>query len=245
MSTFKNKLLKLFMTGMLVLTSFAFLSCGGNGAGGGSGGGADGSGGETPFTGLTAEQKAKLDSLNGWELTISHKWSDSGEENPDEETWTIGEKNNIFWSEMGYEKLVLKKENGTVIPYRWDDDTDGYIVDPSYGVEGATLTEDYYDKLTMTSYMWIFWKDMYNGMELTNAGSATICNRACTKYSWTDSAAAFGQWATAHITFWVDNATGITMKLEAGNASNDGSASYVHEVTSFKTGSDVTPPTLN
>ena len=34
MITLKNKLLKLFMTGMLVLTSFAFLSCGGNGAGG-------------------------------------------------------------------------------------------------------------------------------------------------------------------------------------------------------------------
>lgn len=245
MSTFKNKLLKLFMTGMLVLTSFAFLSCGGkgpdNGDGdGGNGDGGSGSGGPAQFTGITAAQKAKLDALNGWEITINHKWSESGEEDPDEQIWIIGEKNNIFWYDIDDDKMALKTQGESVYVYDWDEVNSEYAA----SFEGQPMTQGYYDSMTMLSYMWLFWKDMYNGVELTNAGSATVCGRTCTKYTWSASEAALGAYAYGSISFWVDNATGITMKLEAGSSSNEGSTSYTHEVTSFKTGDKVTPPAL-
>lgn len=254
----KSKITKFLALATLLLATFSFIACGGNGAGGGddSSSGSDsgssssssssssgGSNSPTEFTGITAEQKAKLDALNGWEVTINHKWSDTGEEDPEEQTWIIGEKDDVFWADMEGSKCAVEKVGENVYFYNWDEDEGEFKASSEYGE--ATLTAEYYDFLTLSAYMWLFWKDMYDGTDLKNAGSATVCNRPCTKYTWSGSAAALGQWATASITFWVDNATGITMKLEAGSASNEGSESYTHEITEFKTGDAVTPPTLS
>ncbi len=248
MATFKSKLIKVLAMTALVFAAFSFIACGGNGAGGGddagggSGGGGNGggSGGPAQFEGITAAQKEKLDALNGWEVTINHKWSESGEADPDEQTWIIGEKNNIFWYDMDDDKMALRKDGQDVYIYDWDEVNSEYVA--SY--EGQAMTEDYYDLMTYLSYMWLFWKDMYDGVDLTAAGSGTVCDRACTKYTWRASESVLGAYAYGSITFWVDNATGITMKLEGTAASNEGSSSYVHEVTAFKTGNAVTPPTL-
>ncbi|MBO4532253.1 MAG: hypothetical protein J5726_00950 [Treponema sp.] len=253
MATFKSKLIKVLAMTAILFAAFSFIACGGNGAGGGddagggsggggsgSGNGAGGEGGPAAFTGITAAQKAKLDALNGWEVTINHKWSESGEEDPDEQIWTIGEKDNIFWYDMDDDKMALRKDGQDVYVYDWDEVNSEYVA----SFEGQAMTEDYYDLMTTLSFTWLFWKDMYDGMDLTAAGSDTVCGRTCTKYTWSASESVLGAYAYGSITFWVDNTTGITMKLEGTAASNEGSSSYVHEVTAFKTGAQVTVPTL-
>lgn len=243
----KSKIIKLFAMTLVMCAALSFIACGGNGAGGGddsSSGSGSGSGGGnegTPGTfGITSEQKAKLDALNGWEVQFSHSWSETGEE-PTEEIQIFGEKDNIFWYQMDGNKAAIKKAGGKAYTYSWDEDTLNYV--ESTG--GVGLDEELYDSLTDACYIWLYYKDyMALSGDFTAAGSENICGRPCTKYRWTNSAVALTQYAYASITFWVDNATGMTLKMESQAQSNEGSTSYSHVATVFKTGSQVTAPYL-
>lgn len=238
MSTFKNKLLKLFMTGMLVLTSFAFLSCGGNGAGGGSGGGADGSGGGDGTPQLTAAQKAKLKALNGYEITFEYNISDeAGTENGE---YTLGEKGDVSWFSTEGMSMALKKTGSTIETYmgRPDEEDEDTIVWYNLGGEDQDFDISFAEGF-------FAWANDYDLSEFTSAGTDTVAGRSCNKYTCTDSAYGYGEWATASWTIWIDKELDITMKFEvSGSSSNQGSSEYYYRITSFKTGNEVTLPDL-
>ena len=80
--------------------------------------------------------------------------------------------------------------------------------------------------------------------DLKKSGSAKIAGRPCTKYTWSESASAGGTSASAQETIYIDNETGICMKLEASDTVNGVSESGTFEVTKFLTGNTVVAPTL-
>ena len=241
MSTLKNKLLKLIMTGMLVFAAFAFVSCGGNGAGGGddSGGGEPGeiSGGGGSGSGeiLTAEQAStKLKTIGDY-VIIAEAYS---------EEFEVGRKGNTYWSINDGDGQAIVIDGELIHSYDTYEDTDGTIkwrfCDSDPYVE-EDLDSDIEDLQSGFS-TWLFFASNTTG--LTKAGSETIAGRPCTRYTQSESFAYGGQSASVSQNLYIDNATGITMKWEISGSSNEGSASVSYTVKSFKTGSAVTAPVL-
>lgn len=254
MSTLKNKLLKLIMTGMLVFAAFSFVSCGGNEAGGGddsgggepgeiSGGGGEESGGN-PGGGasvggsgeiLTEEQaSAKLNTIGDYVIIAE----------AESEEFEVGCKGNTYWSiHDGYgQAFVIAGE--LIHSYDGYEDTDGTIK-WEFGAS-ASYTEEDFDsdikELQSGFSTWLFFASDKTGF--TEAGSETIAGRPCTRYTQSESVAIGGQYASASQNLYIDNATGITMKYEISGSSNEGSASVSYTVKSFKTGNDVVAPDL-
>ncbi len=240
------------MTGMLVFAAFAFVSCGGNGAGGGddsgggepgeiSGGGGEESGGNpgASVSGsgeiLTAEQaSAKLNTIGDY-VIIAEAYSGEFE---------VGRKGNTYWSIKDGDGQAIVIDGELIHSYNTYEDTDGTIKwefgdsDP-YAEED--LDSDIEDLQTEFSE-WLFFASNTTG--LTKAGSETIAGRPCTRYTQSQSASYGGQYASVSQNLYIDNATGITMKYEISGSSNEGSASVSYTVKSFKTGNDVVAPDL-
>lgn len=243
MSTLKNKLLKLIMTGMLVFAAFAFVSCGGNEAGGGDdsggeeSGGNPGGGGSVSGTGeiLTEEQaSAKLKLIGDYEIIAE---VDSGE-------FEVGRKGNTYWSiHDGYgQAFVIDGE--LIHSYDAYEDTDGTIK-WEYGASASYVEDDLdsdIENLQSGFSTWLFFASNTTG--LTKAGSETIAGRPCTRYTHSQSASYGGQYASVSENLYIDNATGITMKWEISGSSNGESASVSYTVKSFKTGNAVVAPNL-
>ena len=152
----------------------------------------------------------------------------------------MGKKGNTYW-------FVIM--NGVGYAYKLDGDN-------CYGYLGTK-----YDSNTMT---WMYmgsessdavddnWQYFDNSLfyagndvaEFTKSGTATIAGRNCTKYTWRDSASYGGNSASAQETIYIDNETGICMKMEASDTVNGVSTSGSFEVKKFLTGSAVVAPTL-
>ena len=240
----KSKILKILSITALLCAAFSFIACGGNGAGGGddegnSSGNGDNSGSSSgaTFTGPTAEQKAKLAALDGWELKVYHSWSATGGA-PEPEEWIMGEKDNVFWFDIGTGKTAIEKDGDASYFYSWDETENKYECT-------MVLDKSSYDTMTLAVFTWLYYKDSYSGIQLSEAGTETICGRACKKYTGTDSAVGNGSWVSATITFWTDNEIGITMKAYVSGSTSEGTETYTHEVKEFKTGSQVSSPTLS
>ena len=252
MATFKSKLIKVLAMTALVFAAFSFTACGpkpgdGSDSGGGSGGGADGSGGGDGGSGITAgiitaEQQAKLDALNGYEIHIN--WTERDEDTTQIVERVFGEKDNVFWfiENMDGEdslRFAVKKEGNMLYSYSG---TDTFVQDDDPIEEGGYVT---YETLTLFNKLYLYIGDTIStDITFEDNGIDTICNRPCKKYKHTASASALTQYAEATVKKWIDNGTGITMKLLVEVDSNVEHNLYDTEVVEFKTGNQVTVPTL-
>ena len=230
MNTLKSKLIKLIMTGLLVLTAFAFIACGGNG------GGDDDDSGSGSGEILTAEESAaKLKAKGDYDIVV-----DVVSIGDEAMSMEMGKKGNTYW-------FVIM--NGIGYAYKLNDDNcDFYLGTKS---DSSTMTWMYMGSESSDAVddNWQYFDSslFYAGelpADLKKSGSAKIAGRPCTKYTWSESASAGGNSASAQETIYIDNETGICMKLEASDTVNGVSESGSFEVTKFLTGNAVVAPTL-
>ena len=230
MATLKSKLLKLFMIGLLLLTAFAFIACGDKG------GDDDDDSGSGSGEILTAEESAaKLKALGDYDIVV-----DVVSIGDQAMSMEMGKKGNTYW-------FVIM--NGIGYAYQLD----GNICYGYLGTKGEsdTMTWMYIGSESpdaVDDSMQDFDSSLFYAGELPDdlkkSGSATIAGRNCTKYTRSVSASAGGNSASAQETIYIDNDTGICMKLEASDTVNGVSESGTFEVTKFLTGSAVVAPTL-
>lgn len=226
MSTFKNKLLKLFMAGLLVLTSFAFLSCGGKGAGGED----NNSKSDIPSA---EEVTANLKTLGDYDIVVEIDAVDSSEAMSLE----MAKKGNIYWFVIAGGIGIAYKLEGNVCYY--------YLGSPdaNKNITWAYVAEDSADSIDEqmeTSFGASLFYASELPADLVKGGSAVVAGRNCTKYTWRDSA----HGVTVSETVYIDNETGLCLKMEASGSYNGESESGSFEVKSFKTGNNVVAPDL-
>ena len=226
MSTFKNKLLKLFMTGMLVLTSFAFLSCGGNGAGGGD----NNSKSDIPSA---EEVTANLKALGDYDIVVEIAAVNSSEAMSLE----MAKKGNIYWFVIANGIGMAYKLEGNACYYYIGTPDENNNITWEYAAEGDA---DSIDEQMETSFGASLFYASELPADLVKGGSAVVAGRNCTKYTWSDS----GYGATVSETVYIDNETGLCLKMEASDSYNGESESGSFEVTLFKTGNNVVAPVL-
>lgn len=241
MTTFKNKLLKLIMTGMLVLAAFAFISCGGD-APEDNGGSDDGSGtGEI----LTAEQSAaELKKLGAYDIVVEVSTGGYGFGDDEPVTYEMAKKGNTYWFCTDFMNVAYKLDGDNCHMYMGMPNESGAMEWMYMTSEPASTMEDTLEQMNTSFDGSLFYAgDLVADFE--NAGSAKVAGRNCTKYTWSDSAAAGGQSASGQETIYIDNQTGICMKLEASSTQNGTVTNTVSfEVKKFLTGNKVTAPNL-
>ena len=241
MTTFKNKLLKLIMTGMLVLAAFAFISCGGD-APEDNGGSDDGSGtGEI----LTAEQSAaKLKALDAYDIVVEVSTGGYGFGDDEPITMELAKKGKTYWTIASGYGSAYKFNGDSYDMYMGMQTESGSIEWMWAGPVTDSTIEDSLEQMNTAFDGSLFYAgDLVDNF--VEAGSAKVAGRNCTKYVWSDSAAIGGQSASAQETIYIDNQTGICMKLEASGTQNGtvtNTVSFV--VKKFLTGNSVVAPNL-
>ena len=229
MTTLKTKLMKLLMIGLLVLTAFAFIACGDKG-------GDDDDSGSGSGEILTAEESAaKLKAIGDYDIVV-----DVVSIGDQAMSMEMGKKGNTYW-------FVIM--NGVGYAYKLNDDNcDFYLGTKS---DSSTMTWMYFGSESsdaVNDSLQYFDSSLFYAGELPadlkKSGSAKIAGRPCTKYTWSESASSGGNSASAQETIYIDNETGICMKLEASDTVNGVSESGTFEVTKFLTGNAVVAPTL-
>ena len=243
MTTFKNKLLKLIMTGMLVLAAFAFISCGGDAPEDND----DSDGGSGTGTGeiLTAEQSAaELKKLDAYDIVVEVSTGGYGFGDDEPITMEMAKKGKTYWT-IAYGYGSAYKFNGDSYDMYMGQQTESGAIEWMYiKSEPASTIEDSLEQMNTAFDGSLF----YAGDLVENfveAGSAKLAGRNCTKYVWSDSASAGGQSASAQETIYIDNQTGICMKLEASGTKNGTVTDSVSfEVKKFLTGNSVVAPNL-
>ena len=241
----KSKIAKFLALATLLLATFSFIACGGNGAGGGDDAG-DGSGsgsGSGAGSGILSEEEAyaKLKAIGDYEIIAEMN------DGHDKESFTLGKKGTAYW--MIYEghgnAYVIDGENAYVYSGGPDENEDfawSFVMPMPSDGEGL---EQNIENLQMSIASWLYYANNI-GEPLTTVGSATVAGRACTHYRYTHTASAGGMSGTATEDVYVDNETGITLKYVIGytitGGGQDDSDSTTYEVKSFKTGNAVTLP---
>lgn len=248
MNTLKSKLIKLIMTGLLVLTAFAFIACGGNqnpenesGSDSGSGSGSDNVNEKDGI--LTAEQSAaKLKAIGDYDIVVEVTTIDD-----ETISMEMAKKGNIYWFNTASVCMAFNLVDDICYTYIGMEDESGTIEwTPTESIPSTSM-EDYLEQMDSAFEQSIFYAgDLLNNSDITfkKAGSITIAGRQCTKYTWRDSASAGGNSISVQETICIDNETGICMKLEAAGSANGDSESGSFEVKKFLTGNTVTAPNL-
>ena len=229
MTTLKSKLMKLLMLGLLVLTAFAFIACGDKG-------GDDDDSGSGSGEILTAEESAaKLKAIGDYDIVV-----DVVSIGDQAMSMEMGKKGNTYWfvlmDGLGF---AYKLDGNNCYGYLGTTDESNTMTWMYMGIDSSDAMDDslqYFDSSLF-----------YAGelpADLKKSGSAKIAGRPCTKYTWSESASAGGNSASAQETIYIDNETGICMKLEASDTVNGVSESGSFEVKKFVTGNAVVAPTL-
>lgn len=249
MTSLKNKFLKLIMAGLLVLTTIAFISCGGNqnpdnekgsGGGGSGSGSSSGSGSGNDTSGiLTAEQSAaRLKEIGDYDIVV--EVVSIGNQAMSME---MAKKGNTYWFKTVNVSMAYKLEGDNCYSYAGMEDESGAIKWMCTGSTPSDTLEGSLEQMDTAFAQTLFYAgDLVAG--LTKSGTATIAGRNCTKYTWSETASSGGTTASAQETIYVDNETGICMKMVASDTVNGVSESGSFEVTKFLTGSSVQAPTL-
>ena len=228
----KSKIAKFLALATLLLATFSFIACGGNGAGGGDDAGGGNSGNAAAGGIPSSEQvSAKLKTLD-YDIVVEIVALGDSEAMSME----MARKGNIYWFDIGEMAMAYKLAGDTCYYYMRIPDESGNITWMYVGEDSADSIED-----AMENY---FDESLFAAsnipVDLVNAGSAVVAGRRCTKYTWSDSAAG----ATVSETVYIDNETGLCLKLEASDSVNGQSEGASFEVKSFKTGDDVVAPVL-
>ena len=196
---------------------------------------------------FTEEQaKAKVRELaqtEGFEITFKYTSSDS-ESNEVSET-TLGQKDGYTWWASSGSQSMWKETETTIVTYSYDENSGKYSV--AYTYNKAELQETYgeaYSRMySLDIYAtFLYMGNMYDGYEgYHKVKDLTYVGRSATQYDLKES----NGLAYVTATVIIDKATGITLYWGVAGADvqgNSGSASY--QVTSFKTGSEVSVPAI-
>ena len=246
MNTLKSKLIKLIMTGLLVLTAFAFIACGGNQAPednseNNSEDDVETVSGTASIGKTQALAEAAIEALGDYEICSKYKTVDDDEVS--ETTWVVGTKGDTIWASLNGSGSAFKTVGDTVYCY-------------TSSTEDGTTTYEYNNSLPATTDIqaslnaykssmatWFYFAYAYDG-QLTKVGPETVAGRPCTHYTYSDTAVVPGAYATVKYDIYIDNATGLNLNVIWEAKTSTGNGSFGFEVTSFKTGNDVTAPTL-
>ena len=246
MNTLKSKLIKLIMTGLLVLTAFAFIACGGNQAPednseNNSEDDVETVSGTASIGKTQAQADAAIEALGDYEICSKCKTVDDDEVS--ETTWVVGTKGDTIWASTNESGLAYKTVDDTVYCYSLstEDNITTYTYDCSLPASTDIQSSLNAVKLAMTN--WFYFAYAYDG-QLTKVGPATVAGRPCTHYTYSDTAVVPGAYAAVKYDIYIDNATGLNLKVKWEAKTSSGNGSFGFEVTSFKTGDDVTAPTL-
>jgi hypothetical protein len=120
MNTLKSKLIKLLMIGLLVLTAFAFIACGGNQAPednseNNSEDDVETVSGTDSIGKTQAEAEAAIEALGDYEICSKYKTVDDDEVS--ETTWVVGTKGDTIWASSNESGLAYKTVDDTVYCY--------------------------------------------------------------------------------------------------------------------------------
>ena len=183
------------------------------------------------------EKVAELATHGGYEIT--YKYNDSGDENVPETT-TIGIKETYYWFRTGEQGTMYHLINETQVQiYSWDNENSSFKADD----EPITVPADTYKSLYELNTVYLYTAFTYDGTEgFHKVKDTTFAGRSATEYRL--SVAAYG--AAASWKAIIDKETGITLfwGVEARDIhGNSEAASF--EVTSFKTGDQVSVPAHN
>ena len=188
------------------------------------------------------EKMKQLGSTKGYEITLEIKDADS-DGNSNEELYTYGYKDDCFWIIKDNDGDACKKDGEKLHFYDATRESNGnisYTYDYSLDSSDNSIDETF-NTLSYQTNVFLYWTNDYDG-NLKKTGSTTVAGRACTHYTYGSSANIMGLYAGVQYDIDVDNETGITMQVKWDASTNEGSASYYHKVTSFKTGNDVQVP---
>lgn len=250
MNTLKSKLIKLIMTGLLVLTAFAFISCGGNQAPEDNSENNSENNSEddvetvsgTESIGKTqAQAEAEIEALGDYEICSKYKAVDDDEVS--ETTWVVGTKGDTIWASTNESGLAYKTVDDTVHCYSssTEDNITTYTYD--YSLPASTDIQSSLNEVKLALANWFYFAYAYDG-QLTKVGPATVAGRTCTHYTYSSTSVVPGAYATVKYDIYIDNATGINMKVVWEANSSEGNGYFSFEITSFKTDNAVTAPTL-
>ena len=223
----KSKIVKFLTIAALLCAAFSFIACGGNGAGGGDDAGGGNSAGGIP----SSEQvSAKLKTMD-YDIVV--EVAALGESAMSME---MAKKGNTYWFDIGVMAMAYKLEGNSCYYYMKMEDESGNMTWMYVGEDSADTIEQQMENSFKDS---LFYASNLP-TDLVKSGSAVVAERTCTKYTWSDSA--YG--ATVSETVYIDNETGLCLKLEASDSVNGQSEGASFEVKSFKTGNDVVAPVL-
>ena len=243
MTTLKSKLMKLLMIGLLVLTAFAFIACGGNGDPEDEDPAKIGfnSGSSTPQT--EEEISAKLAEIGDYRIVCRVSETGFGE-NDFILYYEIGRKDKTYWSLSnghGYANVI---DGEYIHSYRADSDENGNAVweySMPYNYSDEKIEDDLesmYNTFAI-GYGLFYFSENHEGLTKKPL-TPRVAGRPCTCYSRSESS----QGATQTLEVYVDKQTGITMKVISSYIYNGETYSGGYEVTTFETGDDVTVPVL-
>lgn len=188
-----------------------------------------------------SEKKVEKLAENGYEITFRYTSEENGETETD--TMTVGAKGNTVW--------YITDNNGAAFV---EEENKVHMYDYSEGVYTFeyTLTneseESYVDAFKASANPWLYWANAYDG-SLQKGTDASVVGRSCYTY-YLDLGAMGGIYAglsgvsSYKYKIYVDKELGLTLKVELSATVEGEKASFSYEVTSFKTGNDVTAPTL-
>lgn len=256
-----KKIISLFLAAMLLCSSFLFTACSGNPeenengkpgeesadvtqADNGDEEDAETTEADTPDdtdapdeeNGLEYDKdsaQARLDALGeseGYEISYKTISTDNTEE-----SYTTGQKGNVWWmlTGDGGNAFVLNGEDGVAM---YDLNDGEWTL--SSNLVGQNL-EGIMSLYGVFNSMYLFMANQRES-DLVKVGSDTIVGRACTKYSY--KIATLG--AAAEWNAYVDDEIGITLKWDMAVVDSGSRGGTAMEVTSFKTGADVSVPDL-
>ena len=248
MNTLKSKLIKLIMTGLLVLTTFAFVSCGENpDPENGSEPGSETGGGTGSI--MTEEQiSGKLANLGAYRIKCKVNSSDWDSEDSTS-YYEIGKTQDTYWSLSDGHGFAGVIDGEYIYLYDADPDDNGNAVweyNMTYNYREDKIEDDLQSMYNAfgTGYGLFYIYDNKEG--LTKKTTKTLAGRTCTVYSKTESQSdsSLGVSLSQSTDVYVDNQTGITMKVAESYTYNGQSFTWGYEVTTFETGNAVQVPTL-
>ncbi len=198
-------------------------------------GGGTGGGEEQTAMEIAQGKIKELGQKSGYEITMTI--TESGEE---PSTITSGVKENTFWTYYAYNgreqegKASVKQDEHTATLYDYENGE--WSVNTTMVMENVdTVCE----VTGMTFGVYLFMESPCHDPEY-KTGTETVAGRSCDKYYYSSSA--FGVSATYSASY--DKETGCLLKWHYSYQVSGETASTTMEVTSFKTGGQVTVPVL-
>ena len=231
---------KLLKIGTAILATFALVACGES-----EGGAGDES---LPITREQSEQKMEqLAETSGYYVKFKYASSSNGESEVYEHLY-YGYKDGVVWAGDDESGMAIKEDESSLHYYTYHDGAYEFSASIS-----KSEMEGYEQSYKLVYSTWLYWGNQYDG-QLKKGKDEKVAGKSCYTYTYDFSAlsaygayaAALGNAADAKVTYkiWIEKEYGITMKVHVEGEADGESGSFDFEVEEFKTGSQVTVPTL-